>query len=64
MTTSPSEKDDKRHANRLCRRRLRAALRTDAEVLPTLREVSNVWKFDKDGKRRFDATAFPELLRK
>jgi len=50
MTSAESEKKDKR----LARRKLRAALRRvtgDDQVLPILREVSEVWTFDKDGKQ-------------
>jgi hypothetical protein len=58
ITTSDSEKQDKRRANRRLRRAVRLALDAGREVLPHLREVSNVWAFDKDGKRwRDDATS-------
>jgi hypothetical protein len=33
-------------------------------VFPLLREHSNVWAFDKDGKRWFDPELFPEEMRK
>lgn len=46
MTNARSEKQDKRNANRKLRRKTRA----DPEHAPLLREVSNVWTFDKDGK--------------
>ena len=64
MTTAESEKQDKRLANRSLRRKSRAVLKTSASgpaelvaeqnnslVLPTIREVSNVYTFDKDGKQ-------------
>ena len=47
-----SEKKDKRWAQRVWRRQVRLALRRGQwECLPTLREVSNVWAFAKDGKQ-------------
>ncbi|HEX8524949.1 MAG TPA: hypothetical protein VF669_22050 [Tepidisphaeraceae bacterium] len=51
ITTSETEKQDKRLANRRLRRKVRVAVETGDEVLPVLREVSDVWGFDKDGKR-------------
>jgi hypothetical protein len=51
ITTAESEKDDKRRANRALRAGVRAAIAAGADVMPALREVSNVWKFAKDGKR-------------
>jgi hypothetical protein len=50
ITTGDSEKQDKRQANRLLRRQVRLAMEARKEVLPHLREVSNVWCFAKDGK--------------
>lgn len=51
VTKSESEKDDKRKANRVFRRMSKVAI-THQKLLPEhLREVSNVWKFSKDGKR-------------
>ena len=46
FTTAASEKQDKRQANRRLRRAVRQG-QTDRR----LRDVSNVWAFDKDGKR-------------
>ena len=46
FTTAVSEKQDKREANRRLRRKVRAG-----KCYLTLREVSNVWSFAKDGKR-------------
>jgi ATP-dependent Zn protease len=59
-----SEKADKQKANRVLRARVRVALNNDAEVMPELREVSEVYTFAKDGKSYFDADAQPKLLRK
>ncbi len=65
ITTSDSEKQDKRRANRKLRRRVRAILPAEPDaVLPDLREVSSVWGFDKDGKQRFDPESHPRLMRK
>ncbi|HST62298.1 MAG TPA: hypothetical protein VLK84_26580 [Longimicrobium sp.] len=65
ITTSDSEKQDKRLANRRLRRRVREILPAEPDgVLPALREVSSVWCFDKDGKMRFDPESHPRLMRK
>jgi hypothetical protein len=50
ITTSRSEKQDKAFANRRLRRKVKVCLAADNEELPLLREISNVWSFDKDGK--------------
>lgn len=65
-TTASSEKQDKRLYNRRYRRIFRQAIHVDptCELLPRLREYSNPWVMDKDGKVRFDPAARPELLRK
>jgi hypothetical protein len=73
-TTAETEKHDKRLANRFLRRRSRQVLRTSAVgscnhvveglgELPLLREVSNVYCFDKDGKQWLDDPD-PKDLRK
>jgi hypothetical protein len=49
-TTARSEKRDKRLANRRLRAAVRSAMRRGDEFLPGLRDVSNPWTFDKDGK--------------
>ena len=51
ITTAKSEKYDKRKANRRLRTKQKQAARQGNEVLPVLREVSDVWGFRKDGKR-------------
>jgi hypothetical protein len=54
ITTAKSEKQDKRIANRKLRRAVKQRLGYDPDgVLPALREVSNVWSMDKDGKVRY-----------
>jgi hypothetical protein len=48
-----SEKSDKRRANRALRRTVNTKLMHmdwEADVLPVIREVSNVWSFAHDGK--------------
>lgn len=51
-----SDKDDKRRARRLWRRRCRQLISStppeelDDLILPALRELSSVWDFAKDGK--------------
>lgn len=54
MTTADSEKQDKRLANRKLRRKVRQVLPEEPEVLPDLREVSDPWTMDKDGKKWID----------
>lgn len=81
-TTAESEKQDKRMANRKLRRAVNDELEKakDPEiaeeiVMPELREVSDVWKMDKDGKRYwnpsagspdydYDSAVVEELMRK
>jgi len=50
ITTASSEKRNKRIANRGLRRLVKQKLSNNDEILPALREVSNVWSFEKDGK--------------
>lgn len=58
MTGSRSEKDDKRIWHRRLRRRTRCVLRqievdperVETVSVPEIRDVSNVWDFNKDGK--------------
>ena len=66
MTTARSEKKDKRLYNRRFRRVSKQALQfnPEQEVLPHLREYSNPWSMDKDGKVRFDPKKHPEWMRK
>jgi hypothetical protein len=65
-TNARSEKRDKRAANRKLRRRIRATMQANPETesLPELRELSDVWGMDKDGKHYFDADEYPTLMRK
>ena len=51
ITTANSEKKNKQEANRKFRRIVKQKLSVEENDLPEKREVSNVWSFDKDGKR-------------
>jgi hypothetical protein len=66
ITTSESEKQDKRAYNRRFRHAAELALKADptGESLPILREHSDPWSMDKDGKVRFDSKKYPKLMRK
>ena len=52
-TTCESEKEDKRITNRKYRRKINQSLISGKEVLPTIREISNIWSFGKDGKHYY-----------
>jgi len=67
ITTARSEKQDKREYNRRFRRAIKQALRhfdPESDVLPILREYSDPWAMDKDGKHRFCPKTYPHLMRK
>lgn len=67
ITTATSEKRDKQLANRRFRRISRYRVKIDAEPLIDLDEISDIWDFQKDGKRYFDpeeAKKFSKLFRK
>lgn len=65
ISSSDSDKQDKRIANRRLRRKVRAVLPAEPDgVLPALREVSTAWGFNKDGRRRFDPGREPARMRK
>lgn len=67
ITTAQSEKKDKQLANRRFRRISKHRVRIDAEPLIDLNEISDIWDFQKDGKRYFfsdEARLFPKLFRK
>ena len=66
ITTAVSEKADKVSAHKRERRKVSVRLQEQpvAEVLPTTREVSNVWKFAKDGKVYVKPGRRPKTLRK
>lgn len=67
ITTARSEKLDKRIYNRRFRRRGKQKLMAfdpEADVLPVLRELSDVWCMAKDGRMIFDPRKHPKLMRK
>ena len=67
ITTAQSDKKDKQLANRRFRRISKHRVKIETEPLVNLNEVSDIWNFQKDGKRYFDpeeAKLFPKLFRK
>ena len=66
ITMASSEKWEKRKANRRIRRRVKESLAADpeSEVLPHRCELSSVWAMAKDGRRWYNPSLFPEILRK
>ncbi len=50
VTTAVTEKENKRDANRKLRRLNKIKIHKKDYDLFRLREISNVWAFDKDGK--------------
>ena len=63
MTTANSEKENKRDANRKFRRIVKQEIKIGDKSFSELREVSNVWSFDKDGKR-YDSNLEEKQMRK
>ncbi|TVZ08641.1 hypothetical protein JM80_1140 [Cellulophaga sp. RHA_52] len=51
ITTAKSEKENKQDANRKYRRIVKQKVKSNESELPKVREISNVWSFDKDGKK-------------
>lgn len=65
ISTARSEKQDKRLANRKLRHAVKQRLGTDPDdVLPVLREVSNVWSMAKDGKHWYSRSDWDERPRR
>lgn len=62
-TTATSERQSKIKANRKLRRLTKETLQKRKEVLPLLREVSDKWNFEKDGKT-YDPDLEQKKLRK
>lgn len=52
-TSAVSEKWEKTVAHRKVRHRVRLKMHGDAEVLPTTRELSDPWRWGKDGRMWF-----------
>lgn len=63
ITTAKSEKENKQEANRKYRRIIKQKVKSNESELPKIREISNVWSFDKDGKK-YDAEMTDKDLRK
>ena len=63
ITTAKSEKENKQEANRKYRRIIKQKVKSNESELPEIREISNVWSFDKDGKK-YDAKMTDKDLRK
>ncbi|MGA2298490.1 MAG: hypothetical protein ABSG15_13170 [FCB group bacterium] len=53
ITTCESEKIYKQKANRQYRHKVKQSINKGKEVLPEIKEVSDVWSFGKDGKRYY-----------
>jgi len=51
IAISESEKEDKQKANRKFRRIVKSQIKVNNFDFPLIREVSNVWSFEKDGKQ-------------
>ena len=52
-TKKESEKRDKTIANKRYRRFVKVRIAKRSDVLPLIREVSNIYQFDKDGKHYY-----------
>ena len=52
-TKKESEKRDKTIANKRYRRLVKVRIAKRSEILPLIREVSNIYQFDKDGKHYY-----------
>ncbi len=63
ITTAKSEKENKQDANRKYRRIVKQKVKSNESDIPEIRETSNVWSFDKDGKR-YDSKMSDKDLRK
>ncbi len=63
ITTATSEKQSKLKANRKLRRLTKDILKKGKVVLPILREISDKWNFEKDGKK-YDSKLSKKELRK
>lgn len=64
VTTSRSEKREKRLARRILRHEQEKALKLEKEVLPHKNEISDIYDFSKDGKMWFDKNKYPKYMRK
>jgi hypothetical protein len=64
ITTSESEKQEKRKANRALRKAVRHAVAVGAEIMPLPEDVGNVYAMSKDGKTYIDSEKYPKAMRK
>ena len=66
ITTAKSEKQDKRVYNRRLRHLSKQIMNkyAEPEILPHVRECSDLWNMSKDGKMRFDPKQYPKGMRK
>jgi hypothetical protein len=64
MTTSKSEKEEKRWHNRVWRRKVRQAIHRGDDILPDKDEIMTTWEMAKDGKQHFNPRKHPDLMRK
>ena len=51
ITKAETEKDDKRKANRRFRHVIKMQVKKGDDQFTELKEMSNVWSFNKDGKQ-------------
>ena len=66
-TCKKSEKKDKAWANRKLRLYSKKALKDESEVFVDKKEVSDIYSFAKDGKKRYsseEAKRHPRIFRK
>ena len=61
VTTATSEKQDKRFSNRRYRRIVKQRINAGDVILPKIREVSNIWLFEKDSKVYYENMSDKEL---
>jgi len=67
LTTAQSEKWDKKTYNRMLRRKISFIVKDNPEVIfPEKKDVSDSWKFSKDGKMWFGdlKDKAPEIYKK
>jgi hypothetical protein len=60
-TTAVSEKEDKRLANRAYRKAIKQGLQVGKTEFPQIRELSNVWCSDKDGKHYYSGMSEKDM---
>lgn len=63
ITTAETEKKNKLEANRKLRRLNRIKIHKGDFELFQLREISNVWMFDKDGKQYLEKPYWKDIMK-